>query len=102
MTWRLKLDAARELDCPASVVCVGCYLSEVRVADRRAGDTEEGVIGNVVHLGAKIQPGTFGHVQWEGANQRDIQLVVAGTVDVVRRGTRSVTKGVGRCCRCIE
>ena len=56
-TLRLELDAARKLDRSAVVARVRSDLSEAPVADCRAGHTEEGVVGDVVHLGPEVEPG---------------------------------------------
>lgn len=60
------------------------------------------MVGDVVHLCPEVEPGCFGKMQREAANESDVQIVVAGTVEVVRRCSRSVAEGIGGCDRCIE
>lgn len=52
---KLELDTCRELCSLAGGDRIGGDLSEVRVAYSRTGNTEQGVVGDVVHLGPEIQ-----------------------------------------------
>ena len=50
------------------------------------------MVGDIVHLGAEVQPGGLAEVQREAANEGEVELVVAGAVDVVGSGTRGVAE----------
>src|ERR1700722_9742204 len=78
----LELDTGRELRRPAVVIRVRSDLAEVGCSPGEAGYAEESVVGEVVHLGPKVQPGRLAEVQREAAVQANVPLIVARSVDV--------------------
>ena len=63
-------------------------IAEARIADCRAGHSEQSVVGDVVPFRPEIQMGRFHEVQRETANHGKVETVVAGAVEVIGRDTR--------------
>ena len=88
----LEVDAAAELRGTARVGLRTRDLSKAGVAEHCAGNRELGVVGDVVQIGLEAQSRGFSEVKGEAATKADVQVIVAGTVDVVRSGTRRVAE----------
>ena len=87
----LELEARRQLRIARQVGLIA-DLSEVRAAEGLPNSTKLRVVGDVIQIRLKTQPGGFSEVKCEAATKADVEIVVAWTIDVVGSGARRVAK----------
>ena len=88
----LELDTPGELRGATRIGLGAGDLAKAGVAEHCTGNGELCVIGDVIQIRLKTQPGGFSEVKGEAATKADVEIVVAWTIDVVRSGARRVAK----------